>query len=159
MRLIIDFNKLRSKSEKVYLNTQQSSIKTYYTQLTMRLTFPIIAAATLLAPTFADAKWWAQFCTDNDATQNCSESFDMNNAGCFAINSDAKSMKFHSSGVVESYTDYSLIFSPQAGCNCQNGKQTVRIGAHGSPPGVTQLLSIPRGSVRWISGQGSDNNC
>ncbi|PWN87641.1 hypothetical protein FA10DRAFT_268974 [Acaromyces ingoldii] len=109
---------------------------------------------------------WATFCANAEGTDNCSTDFQVSNPGCFSVSPDsAKYVKFHADGGFQdpfAGKTYSLIVSPQGGCNCQSNKQVFppdQVGTKG--PNVIQLNDgvASQPSYRFISGGGDDNNC
>lgn len=128
--------------------------------LNMLNLFLVLSLSLLVSHALATAR--AQFCTDENGTANCGISYSMSNPGCFSVSSAARSIRYHVSGPFLEDKDYTLVYSPNSGCHCQNNKQTVRITGGPDQPvtTVTQLLTDKSwGSFRWISGDGSKNNC
>ncbi|OTA98367.1 hypothetical protein M426DRAFT_28538 [Hypoxylon sp. CI-4A] len=96
------------------------------------------------------ADYWAQFCNDESCSQGCGESVRVSNPGCLN-ESGRKSILFH--GTPD--TDYALVVSPNAGCNCQETCASV--------PTNIQCWDISSysgdQSFRFQSGSCPGNNC
>ncbi|KAJ6116755.1 hypothetical protein N7512_006480 [Penicillium capsulatum] len=71
-----------------------------------------------LATPSSAAAYWAQFYTDDNCEHITGDTINMGNPGC--LTGPRKSMKLHKTLAAGSGVYYSLIASPEKGCNCQS---------------------------------------
>ena len=126
-------------------------------KLTMSLRILTLALTAFALSRGASAQVWAQFCDDNACAINCGESVDVSNPGCLD-ESGRNSILFHE-GDLGPTEEFSLVFSPEPGCNCQNECIDSIAGPNGVPGCYDLNGNQFATSFRFIGGSCGGDNC
>ncbi|KAI2620624.1 hypothetical protein GGS26DRAFT_594725 [Hypomontagnella submonticulosa] len=104
---------------------------------------------------------WAQFCSDDNCSENCGISVDISNPACLAGEAGRKSIALHGTGFLGAY----LVHSPDNHCGCQI--DCTKIPGAGAPTCINISGKATSESYRFqlttcyenAGGPGIGNNC